>query len=89
VRDNGSGVDESVAGRLFEAFVTTKSQGMGLGLLVTRSIVEEHGGRIWSSANPGGGTTFTFTIPAESKRVRGELSRGLLGPSAEANGFWR
>ena len=70
VCDNGKGIDRSVADRLFEPFVTTKSEGMGLGLLITRSIVENHGGRIWSTPNPDRGTTFTFTLPvAERKRA--------------------
>ena len=70
VCDNGKGIDPSVADRLFEPFVTTKSDGMGLGLLITRSIVENHGGRIWSTPNPDHGSTFTFTLPvAERKRA--------------------
>lgn len=63
VCDTGAGVDPSVADRMFEAFVTTKTEGMGLGLLVTRSIVEDHGGRIWFTPNRGGGSTFTFALP--------------------------
>jgi len=63
VRDNGAGVDPTIADRLFEPFVTTKPKGMGLGLLVTKSIVETHGGRLWFTPNPEGGTTFTFTLP--------------------------
>jgi len=70
VSDSGAGVDPAVASRLFEPFVTTKREGMGLGLLVTRSIVESHGGAIWSKPNPGRGATFTFTLPvAEKKRA--------------------
>ena len=70
VRDTGGGIDPSVANRLFEPFVTTKSNGMGLGLLVTRSIIENHGGKIWATSNPDGGTTFTFTVPlVERKRA--------------------
>jgi signal transduction histidine kinase len=70
VRDTGGGIDPSVANRLFEPFVTTKSNGMGLGLLVTRSIIENHGGKIWATSNPDGSTTFTFTVPlVERKRA--------------------
>jgi signal transduction histidine kinase len=77
VSDNGAGVDPAVATRLFEPFVTTKSEGMGLGLLVTRSIVESHGGRIWSTPNPDRGATFTFTLPvAEKKRARASRRAG-------------
>lgn len=64
VSDTGPGVAEEVAGRLFEPFVTTKHQGMGVGLSICRSIVEEHGGRLTAAANPGGGTVFRFVLPA-------------------------
>jgi len=67
VGDNGSGIDPSVTGRVFEPFVTTKSGGMGLGLLVTQSIVEDHGGKIWLMPNAERGTTFTFTLPVMEK----------------------
>jgi signal transduction histidine kinase len=68
VRDSGAGVDPAIAKKLFGPFVTTKSEGMGLGLLVTRSIVENHGGRIWSAPNPDCGTTFAFTLPVAERR---------------------
>jgi signal transduction histidine kinase len=68
VCDTGAGIASSVANRLFEPFVTTKSEGMGLGLLVTRSIVEHHGGRIWVTPNPEHGTTFAFTLPLAQKK---------------------
>jgi two-component system, LuxR family, sensor kinase FixL len=73
VSDTGAGIHPSVADRLFEPFVTTKNKGMGLGLLVTRSIVEDHGGKVWSTSNPEGGATFTFTLPVAEKR-RGNRS---------------
>jgi two-component system sensor kinase FixL len=74
VSDSGTGIDPAVATRLFEPFVTTKSEGMGLGLLVTRSIVESHGGRIWVTSNPERGVTFTFTLPV-AKRNRAIASK--------------
>ncbi len=75
VSDSGAGVDPTVAKRLFDPFVTTKSDGMGLGLLVTRSIVESHGGRIWLTPNLDRGTTFTFTLPvADAKRAKASRS---------------
>jgi signal transduction histidine kinase len=70
VHDAGPGIHPSIAGRLFEPFVTTKTNGMGLGLLVTRSIVEDHGGKILAEANDEGGTTFTFTVPAAERKRR-------------------
>jgi signal transduction histidine kinase len=75
VCDSGAGIDPAVANRLFEPFVTTKSEGMGLGLLVTRSIVESHGGRIWATPNPDHGTTFTFTLPVAERKLAGASRR--------------
>ncbi len=71
VCDNGVGIAPSVAGRLFEPFVTTKREGMGLGLLLSRSIVEHHGGRIWTAPNPDRGTTFAFTLPLAQRKQAG------------------
>jgi signal transduction histidine kinase len=75
VCDSGGGIDPAVSNRLFEPFVTTKREGMGLGLLVTRSIVESHGGRIWATPNPDHGTTFTFTLPVAQKKRAPASSR--------------
>jgi C4-dicarboxylate-specific signal transduction histidine kinase len=63
VEDSGRGLDANAANRIFEPFYTTKSGGMGLGLSISRSIVESHGGRLWAAANDGPGTTFHFTLP--------------------------
>jgi PAS domain S-box-containing protein len=63
VRDSGIGFDPAIANRLFESFYTTKPEGMGIGLSVSRSIVEAHGGRMWAAANDGPGATFAFSVP--------------------------
>lgn len=62
VADTGPGLAPEVAGRLFEPFVTTKPDGMGVGLSISRSIVDAHGGRLWAENRPGGGTVFRFTL---------------------------
>jgi signal transduction histidine kinase len=63
VRDAGVGIDALAADRLFEAFHTTKSDGMGMGLSVSRSIIEAHRGRLWATNNDGPGATFSFCVP--------------------------
>jgi len=64
VRDCGRGIDQEQAGRIFEAFFSTKPAGLGMGLSVSRSIVEMHGGKIWAAPNDGPGATMRFTLPA-------------------------
>jgi signal transduction histidine kinase len=64
VRDSGIGLDAQSADKLFDAFYTTKTEGMGIGLSVSRSIIERHHGRLWAVPNDGPGTTFAFAIPA-------------------------
>jgi two-component system, LuxR family, sensor kinase FixL len=66
VTDSGAGVPEEVAGRLFDAFVTTKANGLGMGLPISRSIIEAHGGDLHYSNNPGGGATFRFGLRREA-----------------------
>lgn len=63
VTDSGIGIPPHLLSRLFEPFFTTKANGMGMGLAVSRTIVEAHGGHFWAENNPGGGATFRFTIP--------------------------
>ena len=63
VQDAGCGVNPQDLERLFEAFYTTKSGGMGIGLSVSRSIIERHHGRLWAEPNDGPGATFSFSIP--------------------------
>ena len=63
VRDAGVGFSEENGGRLFDAFYTTKGDGMGIGLSVSRSIVERHGGRMWAASNEGPGVSFSFSVP--------------------------
>jgi signal transduction histidine kinase len=64
VADTGSGIPGDIAGRLFEPFVSSKHDGMGLGLSISRSIVEAHDGQLRAEPNPGGGTIFRFTLPS-------------------------
>jgi signal transduction histidine kinase len=64
VRDTGIGIDSGSTAKLFDAFYTTKSDGMGIGLAVSRSIIERHGGRLRAEANEGPGATFSFVIPS-------------------------
>ena len=63
ISDTGVGLPPESAERIFDPFHTTKPQGTGMGLAITRSIIESYGGRVWASANPGAGATFSFTLP--------------------------
>jgi two-component system sensor kinase FixL len=74
VSDSGPGIAPEVASQLFHPFVTTKPQGMGVGLSISRTIIEAHGGRLWADPNPDGGTIFRLTLRALNKE---ELSDGV------------
>ena len=63
VSDTGPDLPDEIADRIFQPFVTTKPDGMGIGLLICRSIIDAHGGRLWATLNPDGGTSFQFTLP--------------------------
>jgi C4-dicarboxylate-specific signal transduction histidine kinase len=64
VQDSGDGLDPATAGHVFDAFYSTKTDGMGMGLSICRTIMDVHDGRIWASANEGPGATFRFSLPA-------------------------
>ena len=68
VRDSGPGLSQSGLEHAFEAFYTTKSSGLGMGLSICRSIVEAHGGKLWATANVPRGAAFQFTVPIGSDR---------------------
>jgi len=73
VIDTGPGIAPDIAPQLFQPFVTSKPNGMGVGLSISRTIVEAHGGRLWAESNPGGGTIFRLTLKALSKE---EINHG-------------
>ena len=80
VQDMGIGLKAEEMDRLFEPFYSTKPHGMGMGLAISRSIIEAHGGRLWAEPNPGPGATFSFTLPAAPERP------GERGPAATEGG---
>jgi PAS domain S-box-containing protein len=69
VRDTGPGLDPEALAHLFDPFYTTKPEGMGMGLAISRSIIEAHGGRLWATANEPHGAVFQFTLPADGERM--------------------
>jgi hypothetical protein len=75
VRDTGPGIDPENIERVFEAFYTTKSSGVGMGLSICRSIIEAHGGRLWADANEPRGAVFQFTVPSVEKELMKSASR--------------
>lgn len=86
VQDAGMGFGPQEVDRLFDAFYTTKNGGMGIGLSVSRSIIESHNGRIWASQNDGPGATFSFSIPRSSEAVTSTPGVGAIHPPALTKG---
>ncbi len=87
VRDSGPGIDPGHLDRVFDAFYTTKSSGVGMGLSICRSIINAHGGRLWADVNASGGALFQFTLPSAGKELTnprpaahqiGEPNRGTV-----------
>jgi PAS domain S-box-containing protein len=85
VQDAGVGFEPQGVERLFEAFYTTKSGGIGIGLSVSRSIIESHHGRLWAAPNDGPGATFSFSIPRRHESVNGAGSLGAIWTPAVAD----
>jgi two-component system sensor kinase FixL len=73
VADTGPGISDEVSSQLFQPFVTSKPHGMGVGLSISRTIVEAHGGQIWTGPNAGGGAVFKFTLRALTKEDTGDV----------------
>jgi two-component system sensor kinase FixL len=69
VKDAGTGFKVDEMNLIFEAFYTTKQEGMGMGLAISRSIIESHGGRLWAESKQGSGATFLFSLPAVEIRL--------------------
>lgn len=72
IADTGPGIAEEIRNQLFQPFITTKRHGMGVGLSISRTIIESHGGRIWVEPNPGGGAVFRLTLRTVSKEELGD-----------------
>src|SRR5262249_38284322 len=77
VQDSGNGIDPANANRLFDAFYTTKSGGMGLGLSICRSIAGAAGGRIWAANHASGGAAFAFPLPGPARRVAASAAHAV------------
>jgi signal transduction histidine kinase len=81
VSDVGMGFEPQAADKLFEAFYSTKNEGMGIGLSVSRSIIEHHHGRLWATPNNGPGVTFSFSIPCRPEGLTSDGTRDGSIPS--------
>jgi C4-dicarboxylate-specific signal transduction histidine kinase len=86
VRDDGVGLPAGEAEKLFEPFLTTKPHGLGMGLAISQRIVEAHGGKLRAFANPDGGATFAFTLPARTRPMLGPVTPGSPARSTGGGG---
>jgi C4-dicarboxylate-specific signal transduction histidine kinase len=77
VRDSGTGLDPANVERVFDAFFTTKPDGMGMGLAISRTIIESHGGRLWATSNSPKGAVFQFTLPVVSDAWKASDAEGV------------
>jgi PAS domain S-box-containing protein len=85
VTDSGVGFEPKHADKLFDAFYTTRKEGMGIGLFVSRSIIESHGGRLWATSNEHFGATFSFSVPCHADHVAAAVRPGGTGQSSRKN----
>lgn len=76
VEDKGPGISQEVLERLFEPFYTTKDKGMGMGLPISQTIVQDHGGRIWADSTPGSGTCFRLVLPIAERTDQAQAEPG-------------
>ena len=81
VQDSGLGLDTESASRIFDAFFTTKPGGMGIGLSVSRSIIESHQGRLWARPNEKAGSTFAFSLPGSVTGTASHSHEGIGSPN--------
>lgn len=86
VRDSGPGIARENLDRVFEAFYTTKTSGMGMGLSICRSIIDAHGGRLWAADNTPRGTVFQFTLPSKANKLMNSLLAGSGDLAASPEG---
>jgi C4-dicarboxylate-specific signal transduction histidine kinase len=86
VRDSGPGIDPTRLEQVFEAFYTTKSSGVGMGLSICRSIIDTHGGRLWAEANEPRGAVFQFTLPRADRELLGPRAILPAGPVTHCDG---
>jgi signal transduction histidine kinase len=84
VGDSGPGIDHDQLDQVFQAFYTTKSSGVGMGLSISRSIIDAHGGQLWADTNASGGAVFRFSLPGAGKIKNSRRATRLTGEPPDA-----